>query len=98
MARLMVTDESRRRRRKLSDDEHALWRQVTRSVAPLKRLRAKADAEEAEPDQRTKTQAPPKAKRAAEAAPVRAPATLHPRPLAPIERRQKKRLARGTLP
>jgi DNA-nicking Smr family endonuclease len=83
-------------RRRLSDDEHTLWRQVTRSVAPLKRMPARAAAEETELSPPAKTQAPPKTKRAVHAAPVRTPAAPKPPPLAPIERRHKKKLARGT--
>ena len=41
----MSADEPRRRRR-LNDHEHALWRGVTRSVAPLKRGRGRKIADE----------------------------------------------------
>lgn len=85
------------RRRSLSEDERALWETVTRAVAPLRRRKAKIKAiEEAEP-----IAAPLPAK------PVRktvtplpaAPAKpAGPPPLAPLGRRMRQKLGRGTEP
>lgn len=95
----MVADDSGLRRRKLSEDERTLWHQFTRSIKPLRRLRPKPGAEEAEVTLAPSgKQAPSKAKPAPHAAPVRAIAEPKPPPLAPLDRRQKKRLARGTAP
>jgi DNA-nicking Smr family endonuclease len=90
----MMAGDGRPRHRRLSDDERMLWREVTRSIAPLKRRRVKDEKIEHEsaPQRATLPKAKP--------APVtRAPAVQAPKPapgLAPLERRQKKRLARGT--
>jgi DNA-nicking Smr family endonuclease len=91
-------DNRRRPRRQLSEDEQRLWSSFTRAIAPLKRRRRKTqqrDAIELAPG------------KPAPLAPVRArpeAATAHrsaakPSPsLAPIERREKQRLARGVSP
>jgi DNA-nicking Smr family endonuclease len=86
------------RRRHVSEDEQALWRTVTRSVSPLRRHRkeAKPATEQAEP-------APKPAKRPPPQHPVTTQKTA-PKPaskpqepaLAPLDRRSKQRLARGT--
>src|SRR5947209_10384697 len=87
-----------RKSRSLSDDERALWDVVTRAVAPLRKRKAKikatADAEE--------LAAPASAKPArvgvkpvSPAAPVRSPG---PPPLAPLGRRMRQKLGRGTAP
>jgi DNA-nicking Smr family endonuclease len=82
------------RKRSLSDEERVLWRTVTRSIAPLKGR--KGEAEKADP--------PVKAE-AAKLAPtpfVLPPSLPSPRraglppPLAPIDRRTVRKLARGT--
>ena len=91
----MVADDGRPRRRKLSDDERALWRQVTRSVAPLKRMRAGAAAEETALSPPAKKHTP-KAKPVAPAAGARTLAASKPPMPALLDRKQKKRLARGT--
>ena len=90
-----------RRSRPLRDDERALWVDVTRSVAPLKRRKAVAKA--------AKGAAPPvdeqpgneKAKSKTPATilptPLRAPRTAPP-PLAPLGRRMKQKVARGSEP
>jgi DNA-nicking Smr family endonuclease len=90
------------RRRSLSDDERVLWRTVTRSIAPLRGRHAESDEEAvatpAEP------RSPHGAKRNAGPTPPDF-AALHPgyRPspppapaLAPMDRRMKQKLARGT--
>ncbi len=91
----MTADDGKRRRRKLSDDEHVLWRRVTRTIAPLKRKPVNAEPPDAEP---RKPVAAPNAQIAVTQthAPRGTPA---PKPaLAPLDRRQKRRLARGAEP
>ena len=81
-------------RRKLTDDEHALWSGFTRSVAPLKRRAPNAEADRP-PSSETKFKPAPD--RRAPSAVARKPAPP-PKPapaLAPLDRRQKQRLARG---
>jgi DNA-nicking Smr family endonuclease len=100
----MVTDDGRTRRRRLSDDERTLWHRVTRSIAPLKRARIKVepvDRETVAPGAPTppKAKPPPPARvtksRPAEVAkPAPTPAPMP----ASLDRKQKKRLARGTEP
>ena len=82
-------------RRRLSDDERVLWKGVTRSIAPLRKI-AKAEPEGAPP-----SAAPPRPLPRTKPAPVRAapPPTSKPAappPLAPLGRKTKKRIARGT--
>jgi DNA-nicking Smr family endonuclease len=93
-----MSDDGKRHRRKLSNDEHALWRHVIRSVLPLKRrLRAaeRAEAEPAEPVPKSSSKPAP-ARRAAPTASRHAPPAPKPAPaLAPLDRREKQRLARG---
>ncbi|MBK5956832.1 hypothetical protein CCR97_01165 [Rhodoplanes elegans] len=86
--------------RKLSDEEHRLWSGVIRSVRPLHQARASVaplPADAAAPA----TPEPRHATRAKLAAPPRAakpaiPEAPKPPPLAPIGRRDTRRLARGT--
>jgi DNA-nicking Smr family endonuclease len=90
----MSDGDRRRPRRKLSDDERALWHHVTRSVSPLRR-RTSAAAEPASEAAEPK----PKGKSAVRSAPAAArkapPAPKGPPALAPLDRREKQRLARG---
>jgi DNA-nicking Smr family endonuclease len=82
------------RRRSLSEDERALWETVTRAVAPLRRRKAKIKAtEQAEP-----IAAPLAAKPARKTVtPPPAPAKpAGPPPLAPLGRRMRQKLGRGT--
>jgi DNA-nicking Smr family endonuclease len=88
-------------RRRLTDDEHALWQGVARSVSPL-RKRARRTVI-SEPGETAKT--PPKptlklrAATAAKKAPVPAappPKPAGPPPLAPLGRKLKQRIARGS--
>jgi DNA-nicking Smr family endonuclease len=103
----MSTDDRRPRRRKLSDEERTLWGRITRSIAPLRRRPVPAEsAEAAVPAGRsnpfavraeagTRSAAP-----ASKSTPKSAPKAL-PKPaprLEPLDRRQKQRLARGTVP
>jgi DNA-nicking Smr family endonuclease len=82
-------------RRRVSDEEAALWRSVTKTVAPLRRHRKPAaPAEEIVEPKRTA------ASRAPSPHPVAVTAKAAPKPrqpaLAPIDRRSKQKLARGT--
>lgn len=83
-------------RRRLSDDERALWKGVTRSIAPLRRIAATGPEEEAAPSSvRPATKAHFRATPVA--APVAAPKSAAPSqpPLAPLSRKMKQRIARG---
>ncbi len=85
------------RRRSVSDDERALWANVTRSIAPLRprvRLPAAPSIDRAEPASKaTRKAAPPRVAPSHVAPPVKtAP------PLAPLGRRLKQRVARGREP
>lgn len=88
--------------RKLSDEEHRLWSGVIRSVRPLHPARASvaplpADtAAPATPEPRHATRAKSGASNVASAGTPAAPAAPKPPPLAPIGRRDTRRLARGT--
>jgi DNA-nicking Smr family endonuclease len=88
----MSADEGPRRR-KLTDEDHALWRSVTRSITPLQRRRPEALA--APVPERTSKATPPLS---LPTAPARSRQTPRAQPpLMPIERRLKQRLARGTV-
>jgi DNA-nicking Smr family endonuclease len=89
----MMRHDGRPRRRKLSDDERALWRAVTRSVAPLKRMRAQVDASDGDRAEHAAgpyPAAPPGAGASRRAARTGPPGAL--------DRRIRKRLARGGEP
>jgi DNA-nicking Smr family endonuclease len=77
-------------RRKLSDDEHALWRGVTRSIKPM---RPRAEPPIAPPAPAVVSLRPARPKPAAAAVMARPPG---PPPLAPLGRRFRQRLSRGT--
>ena len=81
-------------RRRLSDDERVLWKGVTRSIAPLR----KVSALEPNIDQPATAPSSPKTRArsgAVVAAPVVPAKRVAPPPLAPLTRRTKKRIARG---
>ena len=81
-------------RRRLSDDERVLWKGVTRSIAPLRKT-ARLEADEAPPVAPSVTR--PRAKHPSpivKPVPVSKPVT--PPPLAPLDRKMKKRIARGS--
>jgi DNA-nicking Smr family endonuclease len=84
---------SRDRRRRLSADEKALWKTVTRAIKPLKRV--EADEEPTLEAQPAEAPAPPVVSPRATPPPA---AKKGPPPLAPLERRMRRRLARGTDP
>jgi DNA-nicking Smr family endonuclease len=84
------------RRRQVSDEEKALWRAVTRSVSPLRGRR-----KEPEPvDEPAKPKPKPVSRPSSPPHPVAAMHRPAPKPkepaLAPIDRRAKQKLARGT--
>jgi DNA-nicking Smr family endonuclease len=93
----MSSDNSRRRR--LSEDERVLWGRITRSVMPLRRRSLLADPDEPVSTP-TKAKAVPPARAHAAARSPTTPSKPAPKPvpsLEPLGRRQKQRLARGTL-
>ena len=100
----MSAEGRRPGRRRLSDGERTLWHEVTRSVAPLKRVRRLAEARVPEACRRSSAGSEGGSEAGCrEAHRTGAAGGEAPRPkpapgLAPLERRQKKRLARGTLP
>jgi len=84
------------RKRSLSDDERVLWDTVTRAIAPLRRMKA---AKAKETVEAIEAAAPLTAKPARNA--VRPPPTAPiqrpgPPPLAPLGRRMRQKLARGS--
>jgi DNA-nicking Smr family endonuclease len=75
--------------RRLSKEERALWQGVTRAVAPLRQAAGQTEPELEEA---------PQAKALKTFAVARAPAAVRPKllpPLAPLDRRLRKKLARG---
>ncbi|TMJ02996.1 MAG: DNA mismatch repair protein MutS [Alphaproteobacteria bacterium] len=87
-----------RKGRGLSDDERALWDTVTRAVAPLRRRKA-AKAKETVEGEEVVVPSPAKPGRRAEAAAPMKPAQRPgPPPLAPLGRRMRQKLGRGTEP
>jgi DNA-nicking Smr family endonuclease len=95
----MSADDGKPKRRKLSEEERTLWSRVTRAVAPLRQREVPADVERT-----TSTPGKIKATPSIRAhVPMRAaaPATKTvPKPapsLEPLDRKVKRRLARGTV-
>jgi DNA-nicking Smr family endonuclease len=79
-------------RRRLSDDEHALWRGVVRAITPLRRPQSASEHDDADPA------APPaKAERqkSLRQSQRQTPQPTKPPPLAPFDRRLRQRVARG---
>jgi len=84
------------RKRSLSDDERALWDTVTRAIAPLRRRKA-GKVKDANAAEETAAPVLTKPARAIKATPP--PALLQrpgPPPLAPLGRRMRQKLARGS--
>ena len=79
------------RRRGLSAEERALWKTVTKAIAPLR------DAPAVAPDEEAAAEAPPASKKRAEKPVVRPPEAAAPAapPLTPLGRRMRGRVARG---
>jgi DNA-nicking Smr family endonuclease len=91
------SDHGRRRPRQLSTDEHRLWGTVTRSIKPLGRRKPPEHLDHP-------AAAPPVEKHPKPSAALRPPAPraaakveTGPPPLAPLERRLRQRLAKGSL-
>jgi DNA-nicking Smr family endonuclease len=91
------------RRRQVSDEEQALWQAITRSVLPLKRRRKHAVALKVGDELKPKPtpRLPTSSLHAVAATPKPAPKaiqkpTLKDPGLAPIDRRSRQKLARGT--
>ncbi len=92
------------RRRNVSDEGHALWGRVARSIKPLRPAKAAPtpiaasgqDADRAAAQQGTRPDAPRKSRGSPQsfAQPKPPPAVKSP-PLAPLDRRAKQRVARG---
>jgi DNA-nicking Smr family endonuclease len=82
------------RRRQLSDEERSLWKNVARSVKPLRKL---TEAVEPLPEPLAKSPPPKLRAKSADPAP-RAVASPKSPPLAPLDRRLKQRVARGREP
>ena len=82
------------RRRQLSDEERALWKNIARSVKPLRKL-----TEAGEPLSEPSPKSPPTKLRAKPAGPTpHVVASPKSPPLAPLDRRLKQRVARGREP
>jgi DNA-nicking Smr family endonuclease len=84
----------RRRRRELSEEEHALWRGIARSVRPLRKAPRRV-AEDPQPAPAVPARPVPKGKVLTAVAPSRVVAPASPPPLATFARREKRELARG---
>jgi DNA-nicking Smr family endonuclease len=83
-------------RRRLSDDEHVLWKGVTRSISPLRKIRKDENQTEIEeappaPARAVKPRSRPPAPLTAPVAPLKPAAP----PLASLTRKMKHRIARG---
>jgi len=90
-----VSTDDPPRRRRLSADDEALWRGVTRSVRPLKRRRVEREPAKVVASDKNAKSAP--AERS-HVSPVRtAPAPKAPPPLVPLDRRLKQKLVRGSV-
>jgi DNA-nicking Smr family endonuclease len=103
----MTSDDGKRRRRRLSEEERTLWGSVIRSVLPLRRKRIVLDLEVGRLEGKANPGKPaPKSvqKPTPRDAPRHAPkaeSKVEPKyqpPAASLDRRQKRRLARGTEP
>ena len=86
------------RRRSLSDEERALWTGVARSITPLDGRRASAAEPPAVPDIPEPLKPSPRAAGPRGQPSVKPPPAKQAPPLAPLERRLKKRVARGREP
>jgi len=84
------------RRRSLSEDERALWETVTRAVAPLRRRKAKIKAIEQAEEVAAPVHARPVRKTVTPSPPAMPAKPAGPPPLAPLGRRMRQKLGRGT--
>ena len=87
---------SSRGRRGPSEEDRALWARVTRSVTPLRKPSAPAVAGRAAPSTPHKSPAKASARTAAVTHAAAIKPSPAPAPLAPLDRRLKSRLKRGT--
>ena len=88
---------SSRRKRALSEEEHALWESVAKQIRPLRKKPRAAKAPAVLPDSGTdavKPVAPPKPLSPAQMARAPKPPSAAP-PLAPLGRRERSQLSRG---
>jgi DNA-nicking Smr family endonuclease len=76
-------------RRRLSDDEHTLWKGVIRAITPLRRSRPASEPDDAA------APAPPPAEGVRQESHRQSPQPTKPPPLAPFDRRLLQRVARG---
>ncbi len=88
-------------RRRLSDEEATLWQGVTRSISPLRRIAKRKSAPETveaeKPPAKARSASTHKsAGKPAPVAPLLPPKSPAPSPLAPLGRKLKQRIARGT--
>jgi DNA-nicking Smr family endonuclease len=92
-----MTANDKPRRPKLSDEEQALWRGVTKSVKPLTRRKRQAEAADEAPavPETAAREATTRPAAAGHSIPIARRAAAQPPPLAPLDRRAKQRLARG---
>jgi DNA-nicking Smr family endonuclease len=90
----MNADDGKPKRRKLSDEERTLWHRITRSVAPLRR-RVVEPGEAASTT--GKVRAPPTVRAHAPVRAAPAPPAKPAPSLGPLDRKLKRRLARGTV-
>jgi DNA-nicking Smr family endonuclease len=87
-----------KRDRTLSEEEHTLWQGIARSIKPLRRASAKKIAAPPVPAATPRPPAKQRTEKRAAAAPPRAPQPPPPppqKPIAPLDRRTKQKLARG---
>jgi DNA-nicking Smr family endonuclease len=83
------------RRRSLSDEERALWKNIARSIKPLRKI-TEAFEPPSEAPPKLSPPAKPRGKSTVVASPIAAPPKSP--PLAPLDRRLKQRVARGREP
>ena len=85
-----------RRKRGLSEEEHALWESVAKQVKPLRKRHRVPKPPVAPPETEAKaTPKPVAAPKQPAPAPIVSPARPEPPPLAPIGRRERSHLSRG---
>jgi DNA-nicking Smr family endonuclease len=88
------------RRRRLSDEDQALWTGFARSITPLRQSRKPAETTPSANPDIAETKPKPRATAAGAATPSRQPGRTAPPPppLAPLDRRLRQRVARGREP
>jgi DNA-nicking Smr family endonuclease len=86
------------RRRELSDEEEALWSGIARSIKPLRPVKAKAKSIKATAAMTSPRAAEMKSRHAPAVSRSTTPPVKKPPPLASLDRRGRKRVARGRDP